>query len=104
MPVMGWCIRGVLTDYVGIGRAALARIGAVPDGSFRSRLGGELGPAAWDMWDQHWDALAILLVDRTELRNQIPLLESDADENVSGGQGGKQEMPGGHVRRRPEGE
>src|SRR5262245_9025793 len=72
----------------------------------QSKVARGLGAArlAETTWHQHWDALAIFLVDRTELRNQIPFLEPDTDENVSGGHGSKQQMPGGHVRRCPEGE
>ena len=57
---------------------------------------------AEEAWHQHRDAPAIVLVAGAELRNQVPFLEPDADEDVSRGHDGEQQMPGGHVRRRPE--
>ena len=62
------------------------------------------GQAAGDTRHQHRNASAILLVARTQLGNQVAFLEPDADENVSRGHCGEEQMPGGHVRRRPEGD
>src|SRR4029079_10121072 len=72
--------------------------------SLRFRLGVRLGAAAEKARLQHRNDLAILLVARAELRNQLSLLEPRANEDVCGGHNGEQQMSRGHVRRRPEGE
>src|SRR5579883_2495510 len=64
---------------------------------------GSRAPAA-KAGQQHRDALAILLVAGTELRDEIAFLERDADEDVESGHGREQQMAEGHVWRCPEGE
>src|SRR6266700_7121207 len=72
--------------------------------SFPARLDGRPRAATEKAWYQHRDASTILFVACAEMRDQISFLELDADEDISRGHDREQQMPGSHVRRRPEGE
>src|SRR5688500_11671604 len=51
---------------------------------------------------QHADLVAVGAIALAELRDQITLLEPDADEDVARRRYGKEQVPGRHDRRRPE--
>src|SRR5215216_6559069 len=53
--------------------------------------------------DQHRYLLAVAAVLVAEQRNEIALLQPDADQDVAGGRDGEQQMSGRHHGRRPEG-
>src|SRR5512144_99891 len=63
-------------------------------------------PRSWrpSARQQHPDLVAIATISLAELRDEIAFLEPDADQDVAGGRGRKQQMPERHHRRRPEAE
>ena len=52
--------------------------------------------------NQHWNLATISAIAVAKVPGQIPLLEEDADENVSGARGREKQTPRCHVRCSPE--
>src|ERR1700742_1631668 len=61
-------------------------------------------PSAENARQQHRYVAAILLVRRAELGDQVSLLELKRDQDVGGRRKRKQQVPGGHLGRGPEGD